>query len=266
MDDLKTWVQGGPERTRGEGWVMLDMTHNYIKNQYIEIPFETDWTIATVKNKVYQRFGTSPEHMTLFLNGAELTNEGALLSQYNPKDRDVLHCVDNDPYSSAKGGALEDVSLVKKYEMTDEEYDARENTYRAFKKKMLAKDPNWVPKHVQKAREQRAAQLANEPDAETLEEANARMAVGDRCEAIGGRRGEIKYIGYVDEIKTDKNHIFVGIEFDEPEGKHDGEVRGKRYFQARAGHGVMLKSFLVKAGDFPEVDPFASDEDEDEEL
>lgn len=29
-----------------------------------------------------------------------------------------------------------------------QDYDKRKNTYRAFKKKMLEKDPKWVPKHV----------------------------------------------------------------------------------------------------------------------
>jgi hypothetical protein len=35
---------------------------------------------------------------------------------YNPKNGDLLHVNDTDPHSNAKGGAYDDVRLVKKYE------------------------------------------------------------------------------------------------------------------------------------------------------
>ncbi len=41
-------------------------------------------------------------------------------------------------------GWLEDVSLVKKYEISEEAYNQRENTYRAFKAKKLAEDPTVI--------------------------------------------------------------------------------------------------------------------------
>lgn len=271
MGDLKSYVAGGEQRQVAEGTVLLDLTHNYLKNQYVEIPFDTHWTIRRCKDKLYTTFGTSPEHMTLSLNGVPLTDDSATLAMYGAKNRMVLHCTDTDPFSAAKGGALEDTSLVKKYEMSDEAYDKRENTYRAYKKKMLAEDPNWVPQHVAEARakkaEARAAKGAPE-EAETLESVQARMKIGDRFEALGGRRGVIKYVGFVDEIKSEQKYVWVGVEFDEMEGKHDGTIQGKRYFEAVQGKGSFLQSHLVKAGEYPEEDPFASSgsEDEMEEL
>ena len=53
---------------------------------------------------------------------------------------------------------------------------------------------------------------------------------------------------------------------DEPLGKHDGEVKGKRYFQCGAKRGLMIKPKHIKVGDFPEIDEFASDDDDDDEL
>ena len=54
---------------------------------------------------------------------------------------------------------------------------------------------------------------------------------------------------------------------DEPLGKHDGEVKGKRYFQCGAKCGLMIRPKHVKVGDFPEIDEFASDDDDsDDEL
>lgn len=51
--------------------------------------------------------------------------------------RCVLHVIDTDPSSLSAGGWLEDVSKVEKYEISDEAYNLRENTYRKFKEKKL---------------------------------------------------------------------------------------------------------------------------------
>lgn len=267
MHDLKTYVGGAPERTVAEGTVLLDLTHNYLKNQYVEIPFDINWTVQRCKDKLYTTFGSNPDYMQLTLNGVPMDNDG-VLAQYNPKNRSVMHCIDTDPHSSAKGGGLEDVSQVEKYEMSDEDYDKRENTYRAFKKKQLEKDPNWAPKHVLEERARQQAKKDALPAAETMSMVSERMKVGDRCEAIGARRGEIKYIG---ELEGQKEFVYVGIAFDEPIGKHDGTHKpsGKRYFQTDHNCGAFIISPHVQAGDYPEIDPFASDEekeDSDEEL
>ena len=39
---------------------------------------------------------------------------------------------------------LDDLSQVPKYEMSNDEYDKREDSFRNFKKKMMAKDPNFM--------------------------------------------------------------------------------------------------------------------------
>lgn len=55
------------------------------------------------------------------------------------------------------------------------------------------------------------------------------LIVGDRVE-VNGNRGTIGYIGSVEGY----DGKWIGIDWDNPErGKHDGSVKGKRYFQAR---------------------------------
>jgi hypothetical protein len=66
---------------------------------------------------------------------------------------------------------------------------------------MQAEDPNWTYKKDLAARAAQgggaAADAAGEPDEEHQAEAAAQMKVGDRCEAAGGRRGQIMFVGKV---------------------------------------------------------------------
>jgi tubulin-folding cofactor B len=55
----------------------------------------------------------------------------------------VLHVLDSDGSSLAAQGWLEDVSKVTKYEMSEEDYASRDNTYRTFKEARLREDPGW---------------------------------------------------------------------------------------------------------------------------
>uniref|UniRef100_A0A8R1TLI8 Tubulin-specific chaperone E n=1 Tax=Onchocerca volvulus TaxID=6282 RepID=A0A8R1TLI8_ONCVO len=71
------------------------------------------------------------------------------------------------------------------------------------------------------------------------------LTVGDRVE-VGGNRGTIKYIGNVEGYDGE----WIGIDWDNPErGKHDGFLKGKRYFQANsAKSGSFIRSNVVNTG------------------
>ena len=56
---------------------------------------------------------------------------------------------------------------------------------------------------------------------------------------------------------------WVGVQFDEPVGRNNGTVKGKRYFVCPLGYGSFLRPDKVQAGDYPEIDEFRfSSEDE----
>ena len=134
-------------------------------------------TVNSVKAKLMSHCGTSPSAMTLQLKDehgslvATLSSE-RMLGYYSPHDgcverrhaetckasvphctatdavltleltsgcwhRQTLHIIDTDPLSASANGWLEDTSKVQKYEMSDEAYDQRENTYRKFKEQKL---------------------------------------------------------------------------------------------------------------------------------
>jgi tubulin-folding cofactor B len=80
------------------------------------------------------------------------------------------------------------------------------------------------------------------------------LKANDRCEVrIPGnpvRRGEVKFVGTVHF----KEGSWVGIQYDEPMGKNDGAIDGKRYFQCKAKYGSFVRPSNVTVGDFPEID------------
>jgi dynactin complex subunit len=62
------------------------------------------------------------------------------------------------------------------------------------------------------------------------------LAVGNRVLVNGLKIGTLCYIGTVKFAQG----LFYGVELDEPEGKHDGQVNDIRYFQCKTNHGVFV--------------------------
>ncbi|CAG8444156.1 3739_t:CDS:2, partial [Scutellospora calospora] len=96
--------------------------------------------------------------------------------------------------------------------------------------------------------------LSQTSDSYTFEEEAKNIKVGDRCEVDFGdaeglkRRGTVKYVG---ETKF-KPGYWVGVQYDEPVGKHDGTVQGEQYFSCPAKYGAFVRPNKVKIGDYPE--------------
>jgi len=182
--------------------VLLDIVHNLLEIKFVEIPFELDWTADEVKDKVYKLTGSRVEHMTVSVDGRPMI-EGRKLKDFRPRNRTLLTVQDNDPHSQLKGGAFDNVNLVKKFELTDDQYDQRDNTYRSYKKKMLAENPNWIPVHVQRKPEKGASgpdEVEESPDT-----TKTRVKVGARCQVNpGARRGQVLYVGLVPELPPRK--------------------------------------------------------------
>ena len=91
--------------------------------------------------------------------------------------------------------------------MSDEEYNKRPNTYRAFKlqteKQLISESHNAEPEYP----------------ASTVEGIHE----GDRCEVSpGGRRGTVKWVGVLENNSVSKGGYWVGVVLDEPTGRNNG--------------------------------------------
>ncbi|KAK4315812.1 hypothetical protein Pmani_012969 [Petrolisthes manimaculis] len=246
MGDLNIRVNTAP-------LVNVRVTSN-LNNFTAEKRFDRSLTISDLKGRLELVTGGSAGSMTLEVLDTEdhpvcnLTNDEALLGSYIIEENYRIHVTD----STKRIGEFEDTSNVEKYELTEKEYDTRNDTARAFlKKNKLGK---FNEEEQEKKRKEREEQEREE------NEKAATITVGSRCEVkVQGeptRRGEVMFVGKVHF----KPGIWVGVCYDEPLGKNDGSIGDKRYFEAPMKYGGFTRPAFCEVGDFPSIDYDDDDE------
>ncbi|CAL0299317.1 unnamed protein product [Lupinus luteus] len=237
------------QKIEGDESVLLRVTHSNLKTFTADIRFSLQLTVEAVKDKLWKKCGTSVNSMHLELYDdarnklADLSDNSKLLALYSPLDGFRLHVLDLDPSSVTSGGWLEDTSLVEKYKISDEAYNKLEGTFRKYKEKLSSQIPSTVEATI--------------PD-NYMEDLCANIKAGSRCEVEpGAKRGVVKFVGRAEALGPG---FWVGVQYDEPLGKHDGMVKGVRYFECPPSHGGMVRPEKVKVGDYPERDLFEDDE------
>jgi len=235
------------------GTVQLTVVHSHLAQQWPEIRVDLSTSVARLKERLYRHGGTPPEYQRLELLRAdgvvELKDDSRPLGFYSARSGMTLRIVDLNPHSLARGGGLEDVSLVQKYVMSEEDYAQRETSARRFKQEMRQKDANWS-----------WGKPASTAPATSPVTSMENLQVGARCEVgPGGRRGEIKYVGDAKGLLGPG--VWVGVGLDEPSGKNDGAVQGARFFTCERLHGVFAKPERVTVGHFPVDEAWKSDDE-----
>lgn len=146
----------------------------------------------------------------------QLFNGDKMITQLNDDEKELgsypiennmrIHVVDN--FQSLIGDGN-----VEKFDLTDKQYDQRRNTVREYlKTNRLGKYNEEEMKALEERKQQE--QLEQETKA-------ASINIGDRClvTAKGPRRlGTVRYKGSFHV----KPGIFIGVEYDEPLGIHNG--------------------------------------------
>jgi|UPI000581AA77 tubulin-folding cofactor B len=294
--------------TVDDALVVLDVTHSNLEQRHAELRFAKHDSLETLRTRIHQKTGTSAQfqHLLVYDNH----DDNSLLHEIPPETSDDIklgyfgilhhgmrvHCVDLNPHSGSAGGAYEDVSLVEKYRMTEDEYDARKGTLRDWGRQQRERQPDFnLRKHAATHRALTEAKrlhkqhlplpegfivdstgkvVVDEPDVvapikmsemvgsdEYGLDSVAHCQVGQRCQVEPGqRRGEIAFIG---KLSQEKPGHWVGVRFDEPVGQNNGVDNGVVFFEAMDRYGAFVRGKKVVTGDFPERDIFDSD-DEDE--
>jgi tubulin-folding cofactor B len=239
---------------KNDGILRLNSTHSHTKTFLAEIIFYNSTKLCEVIYTLSKKYGTLPEFMTIKLikkNGEERplnnSHEDRTLYELGIENLDTIHVNDLNPNSALVKNDLDDVSSVKKYEISEVDYNKRNDTVRKFKQKLL-NDPTYLS-------------MIEKNQGNTYEEEASLIEVGSRCLLGDGfRRGEVKFVGIVKEIGYG---FYVGIQLDEPTGENNGSVKGKKYFECDDKFGTFVRPNYIKCGDFPiEENIFDADEDE----
>ncbi|XP_051512363.1 tubulin-folding cofactor B-like [Myxocyprinus asiaticus] len=211
--------------------------------------FNRGITIADFKSKLEMIVGTPAAYMDLELFSTsdkflqKLDDNEALLGSYPVDDDCRIHVTDR---SGTQSGEFTDLSKVEKFEISDDAYEKRADTVRNFKKNMKLGQFN----EENRAKEEEA--LAKKEEQEKA--AAAAIAVGNRCKVeVVGQPTKIGTVMFVGMTNFKPGH-WVGVKYDEPLGKNDGSVNGKRYFECEPKYGAFVKPLSVTVGDYPEED------------
>jgi len=250
-------VPDGTFKVVGTGDFVNVLISNSLNNHASEKRFAKGITVSDLKGKLELITGANAATMEINVHdektGAKvcsLVNDDALLGSYPIDDGMRLHVQDTGPKAF---GEFDDLSKVEKYELTDEQYSKKSDTVRAYLQR------NKLGKYNEEEMEKLRIEKEQEDNAE--KELVSKMKIGDRCEAqvpgSGTRRGTVKFLGQT----AFKEGQWVGIQYDEPLGKNDGSVNGKRYFECPDKYGGFVKPCYVKVGDYPEEDIDFSDDE-----
>lgn len=209
--------------------------------------FNRGISIAELKGKLEMVVGVTSSCMDLELFSPsdkllqKMDDDNALLGSYPVDDDCRIHVSDR---SGGHMGEFTDVSKVEKFVLSDENYDKRSDTVRAIMKKQGVGHFN-----EEAMAKKRAAKAAEEEEQKAAADA---ISVGCRCKVqVQGqptKLGTVMYVGTTDF----KPGYWVGVKYDEPLGKNDGSVKGKRYFECQNKYGAFVKPMNVTVGDFPE--------------
>lgn len=228
-------------------------------NSSSERRISPSWSIAHLKSRLEPITGVpaSSQQLSLRVGSQDavpvtsLDEEQTRLVQFPLQPYAEITVVDTRPPAARTD--FSDLSAVDKYVMPTAEYESRTDSVLAWKKaqKLGRFDPDAPSIEQQKV-------LASERE---IEERG--LVVGGRVRLLpesDARRGTVSYTGLVPEIPG--IGAWVGVTLDEPTGKNDGSIKGKRYFKCGNNCGVFVRPERCEAGEFPVLDEFNEDLEE----
>ena len=140
-----------------------------------------------------------------------MVDNEATLGSYGPEANFTVHVIDESGRTITN--EFDDVSQVEKYQISEEAYAQRDDTFRAFKARMQAAG--------------HASFQNNQGDSiyeDFMKDEAEALQVGQRCQLnVGDRRGEVKHIG---KVAGKGAGWWIGVLLDEPNGDSNGTESG----------------------------------------
>ncbi|KAI9368078.1 CAP Gly-rich domain-containing protein [Aspergillus egyptiacus] len=233
------------------------------------------WTVLQTKAKLETMTGIPPSSQRLRLKTPGrpdqwLEGDDTVIGGWGLMRGSEIEVHDTRPQAAKMN--LTDLSSVEKYVLPTETYENLPNSVLAWKKsqKLGRFDPN--ARSPVEAMGEQARKDKDEVQKRDISVCKRAIILPSTPPHV--RRGTIRFIGAVSTIPypgVDMESIdpaaplpiWVGIELDEPTGKNDGSVGGKRYFTCPNKTGVFVKPEKVEVGDFS---PLGLDEELDEDM
>ncbi|XP_072932931.1 tubulin-folding cofactor B-like [Epargyreus clarus] len=212
----------------------------------VERRFKKNISVLEFKTKLELVTGGSANTMKLKVYDTknnfvcDIDNDEALLGSYPIDEGMRIHVIDK--FTLIQDFVSSD--SAERFKLSEEEYEKKGDTLRSFlQRNKLGK---YNEEEMNKLKEQQQKELEEE-----AMQAEA-VLVGARCEVRvpgqGARRATVRYNGPLDGARG----LWIGVQYDEPRGKNDGEVNGKRYFTCPPKYGGFVKPVYITVGDFPE--------------
>ncbi|SBT87724.1 tubulin-specific chaperone, putative [Plasmodium malariae] len=283
-------------------FIKVDLTHNLYRNKkWKEIKLNKFEKIENIKRKIYTHTGTPHDNMNLYaydeLNIENtqvfLNNDQLCLNDYNVRDNYTIYIQEmnnssaNDIiYNIDDAEKLEKLKHLK-YEINEENYNKRQDTFRTFLKKLKdTKKGNITKKEHTDVLNTNVLNTnvlntnvlntnvlntnvlnTNVLNTDVLNtnalNTNAQgtynntydkevYKVDTRCRIkMGDRRGVLKYIGNL----KNNNELYVGIDLDEPLGNSDGMYKNQFLFECKGDkYGYIGHINSIEMGNFPPFD------------
>lgn len=229
-------------------FVKLNVSNSSNDVVSFEKKFDKKLTIGELKSKLEVLTGGNKGTMQLELySGSKLIckidNDDALFGSLPIDDNMRLHVIDN---------IISFDQDIDKFELTDTQYEHREDSVRSFlKRNRLGKYNEEEMKQLELKKQE-----AEKRELERLE----KITIGSRCKVTTtGQPTRIGTVMYKGDLEGKKG-MFVGVKFDEPLGVNDGSSNGKRYFDCQPKYGSFVLPSAVEIGDFPEEEINFDDE------
>lgn len=225
-----------------------------------------EWTLKDFKQKVEQITGVPSKSQKIWIYQSSDSNDRKAIDSSINESRTTIEDLNIRPYTRIH---IENTSPDPEFKELEEELlDSSDSGKPIYK--LDEATYNEMPHTVKKwKKQQRLGRYdpAYKAKEEMITRQNAAKAatlhVGDRCKITKAgleRIGTIKYVGKIPEI-NDKD-TWVGVELDEPLGKNDGSIKGKRYFTCGNKYGSFVRPLAIKVGDFHHEQEESESDDE----